>query len=470
MRGLRPTAALVAGGLLLAGCAEGTGGPSGGAGDEEGETGGSAFSADASMEGELSIMGFGLDDEIAEVRFDLAEQAVDGVEVSLAEGGLDMQQFLSSVASGDVPSLIRADRTQIGTLASRGAIQPLDDCLEAEGVDPGQFLEPALAQVTFADQVYGIPEFNQVRLTMANEQLLEEAGLTLEDVNGSDWEAVTNANQKLFQGSGSRVEVIGYDSKLPEFLPMWARANGGAMLSEDGRTAQLDDPAVVEALEWAVGIYDDQGGFGQVKAFRDSADFFGAGNQFASGTLGAMPMEHWYVNVLNEVSPDAPVIFDTVRDRQGEPISYATGSAWAIPAGSDNPAAACRFAATMVATDSWFAAAEERVAAREEAGLQFTGLLTGNQEADQRIQEELVEPSGEENWDSAVEAIYEANENTFTLPANPADAEFDRAWKDAVNRVLNGQQQPAEALADAQEQAQQALDRAWEEWDATQGQ
>ena len=41
-----------------------------------------------------------------------------------------------------------------------------------------------------------------------------------------------------------------------------------------------------------------------MKAYRDSADFFGDGNQFASHTLGAMPMEQWYVNVLNEVSPD----------------------------------------------------------------------------------------------------------------------------------------------------------------------
>ena len=42
--------------------------------------------------------------------------------------------------------------------------------------------------------------------------------------------------------------------------------------------------------------------------------------------------------------------------------------------------------------------------------------------------------------------MYEANENTFSLPANPADAEFKTAWQDAVNRVLNGQAEPQEAL------------------------
>ena len=43
---------------------------------------------------------------------------------------------------------------------------------------------------------------------------------------------------------------IGFDPKLPEFLPLWAQANGVGLLSDDGRTAQLDDPAVIEALEF----------------------------------------------------------------------------------------------------------------------------------------------------------------------------------------------------------------------------
>ena len=166
----------------------------------------------------------------------------------------------------------------------------------------------------------------------------------MDDVNGSDWDAVTAATEALMQGGGGSLSVIGFDSKLPEFFPLWARANGAQLISDDGRTAMLDDPAAVEALEWASETYELQGGFSAVKAYRDSADFFGSGNQFASGTLGAMPMEQWYINVLNDVSPDAPMAFDTVRDRDGEPLAYASGSAWAIPSGADNPEAACRFA------------------------------------------------------------------------------------------------------------------------------
>jgi multiple sugar transport system substrate-binding protein len=419
-----------------------------------------SYDPDATLSGELSVMGFGAGDEVGSSRLERTEEILGSdVEVSLIEGDLDIQQFLSAVAAGDPPELVYADRTQIGSFAARGAIIPLDKCIEGENVDTEQYRVPAIDQVTFNDSIYGIPEFNQIQVTMANTSLLDAAGLTVADVNGSDWAAMTAANEKLAVTEGG-VSVIGVDPKLPEFLPLWSAANGAALLSDDGKTAQLDDPAVVEALEFAVGLYEAQGGFSAVKAYRDSADFFGAGNQFATNTLGAMPMEQWYINVLNDVSPDATITFDTVRDTQGNSLAFAGGSAWAIPAGSANPAAACRFAKTMTEVDAWMAAAQARIDLRTEEGKPFTGILTGNEVADEKVQA-LVSSTGSPQWDSAIAAMYEANENTFALPPNPADAEFETIWQDAVNRVLNGQDTAADSLADANTKAQEALDEAW---------
>lgn len=460
-RGFAATVMTVAAGMTLAACATGQGGDPAATGGGQDVT----YDRDAALSGSLDVMGFTRDaDEVASSRVDRAEQELGDVDLTFAEGDLDVQQFLSAVAAGDPPELIYANRDQIGTFASRGAIIPLSQCIEGEGIAVDEFRDAAVDQVTFDGEVYGIPEFNQVQLTMANADLLQAAGLTIDDVNGSDWAAITAANDALSQGEGDNLSVIGYDPKLPEFFPLWARSNGTDLISADGRTARLDDPAVVEALEWAVALYDAQGGFGAVKAFRDSADFFGEGNQFATGTLGAMGMEQWYVNILADVSPDAPMAFDTVRDQEGGPIAFATGSAWAIPAGTENPAAACRFARAMTEVDAWLTAAQARIELRQAEGKPFTGLLTGNEAADERVRE-LVEPSGDPKWDGAVEAMYAANDSTFSYPANPADAEFKTAWQDAVNRVLNGQAEPQESLEQAQEEAQAALDEAWAAWD-----
>lgn len=447
-------AALAAG--LLAACAQGTG--------DAGESEDVSYDSDATLSGTVEVMGFGAGDEIATVRLDRAKEALGDAKVELVEGDLDIQQFLSSVASGEPPSLVYAERSQIGTFASRGAVVPLTDCIEGEGIDTSVFRASALDEVTFEDEVYGVPEFNVVQLTQANADLLERSGHTVDDVNGSDWDAVLAAAKDMMQMDGGNLRTIGYDSKLPEFLPLWAKANGADLISADGRTAQLDDPAVVEALEFAVSVYDAQGGFGEVKALRDSADFFGDGNQFASGALGAMPMEQWYVNVLNDVSPDAPMAFDTVRGLDGEPVAWASGSAWAIPKGSPDPEAACRMARVMTETDSWLAAAEERAAMRTKEGGLFTGILTANEDADEQIKA-MADTDGDAPWSQAVAAMYEANDHTFSMPANPAGDEFEQAWQDEVNKVLTGDKDPAEALAAAQEAAQQALDEAWKTWD-----
>ena len=453
-KGVVITVGLGAAAVILSGCAVGTGNST-----AQGVT----YDPNAKLSGSLSVMGFGAGDEIATTRVDLAKLALGDVSVSLIEGELDMQQFLSSIASGKPPELVYADRVQIGSLAARGAIIPLDDCIEGEGIATDDFVPAAIDQVTFDGSIYGIPEFNSVQLVMANGDLLSAADLDISDVDGSDPEAMTEANAALTESSGGKLSVIGVDSKLPEFLPLWVQARGGKLLSEDGRTAYLDSDEAVDALSWAASIYDDQGGFSAVKSFRDSADFFGAGNQFASSTLGAMPMEQWYLNVLNDVSPDAPLEFTTVKDDAGDPIAYASGSAWAIPAGTDNPQAACRWARTMTAVDTWTAAAQARLDARNAEDKPFTGILTANAAADEKV--ESMVTSGGEPWDSGVEAMYDANDHTFSLPANPADAEFINAMQDAVNKVLNGQAEPEAALGDAQKVAQKALDSAWAKFD-----
>ena len=107
---------------------------------------------------------------------------------------------------------------------------------------------------------------------------------------------------------------------------------------------------------------------------------------------------------------------------------------------------------------------EARLAAKEEEGKPMTAILTGNAKADAMIQD--MTTADEEPWATAVEKTYEANEATFSLPANPADAEFKAAMFDAVNSVLSGDTTPQDALAAAQSEAQEALDDAWAELDS----
>lgn len=423
----------------------------------------SLVGAQEAVSGELNILGFSLPDEIATERVAQFEAAYPDVTVNITEGSLDTQQFLTSVVSGIAPDLIYTNRDVLSTYVGRGALMPLDECIANMNVDMSQYREAAVNQVTVDGEVYGLPEFFNVILLIGNSVALDSAGLTVEDLDTSDWENVAAINEAMtaFNADGDLIR-IGFDPKLPEFLPLWAQANGMGLLSDDGRTAQLDDPAVIEALEFANSLHEAGGGRQDFMAFRDTWDFFGVENQVAADQIGVWPMENWYVNFLGGTSPDAPMVFEPFRARDGEILTYATGNTWAIPRDSGNVEAACAFAVTMTSTDAWVAAATERARLREEAGTINTGVFTGNAVADEIIFSEIVGPTGNDALDNGIATILEASEYAFSIPANPAGAEFRQAWQDAVNRVLNGEQTAAEALTQAQSEAQDALDDAWD--------
>jgi multiple sugar transport system substrate-binding protein len=429
-----------------------------GSGGDEGapQAGGSG----TTVQGTLSTFGFSLPDEIATTRVDAFKKAYPQVQVKITEGGFDEQQFLSAVASGAPPDLVYVDREIIGTYAARGAIQPLDECISAAQIDMGQYRPAATQQVTVDGKVYGIPEFYSVRVMMINNKAVKDAGLSPADVDTTDWSKLAGMAGKLTVTEGNKLQRIGFDPKIPEFLPMWVKANGGALLSEDGKTAQLNDPKVVEALTTTAGIVQASGGWNKLKSLRDSFDFFGAKNQFAKDQLGAFPMEDWYLNVLAEASPDVDITVAPFKDRQGNPLTFVTGSAWAIPKGAKNPDAACRFAKTMTEASTWVAAARARAEARAKKDLPFTGLYSGNKVADEQVFGEVYKPSGNAKFDDAVQTVLGVQEVAFATPPSPAAAEFQKAWQDGVNRVLTGQLEPAEAMERAQNEAQAALDKA----------
>ncbi|HEY7594118.1 MAG TPA: extracellular solute-binding protein [Actinophytocola sp.] len=443
---VRAGALLAAGALVLSGC-----GGVGGGDDDEGASGGKVT---------LTTMGFGVGDEIASTRVDLADKAIAPSKAKIGGNAFDPQQFLSAVASNSAPDLVYMDRQLLGTYAARGTVDPMDDCVTKENIDLDQYRDPALEEVTLDGKLYGLPEFYDNRVLMVNDASVQSAGLTPDAIKTSDPDALSASATKLAKRNGKKLARIGFDPKIPEFLPLWAKANGVEMLSDDGKKANLDDPKLVDALEYTVGLIDAQGGWGTFKSFRDSFDFFGEKNPFASDQLAAFPMEDWYLNVLADTSPDVKFTVAPVTDQQDEPIDWATGSAWAIPSGAKHKDQACKWIKTMTDSQTWIAAAKARKEKRDGEKKPFSGVYTGNEKADKTIFGDVVSLDDYPVYKNAVDGVLKAQDSAFSMPASPAGSEFQTAWQDAVNRVLSGKQSPADAMAQAQKEAQQALDNA----------
>jgi multiple sugar transport system substrate-binding protein len=460
--------------LLLAACSSGSsspgasGAPSAAAPSSAGSP---AASADASAPasagamaatGDLSVMGFGCKegDDIATNRIAEFETAYPDVNLTCVEGGLDDQQFLTAVQSGDPPDLVYFDRAKIGTFASQGVLQPLDECVSKAGIDMANFREAAVNQVTLDGTLYGIPEFFNVVVLVLNNKVLEDAGVTADDIDTGKWDALKAANEKMLKKDGTKITRFGFDPKLPEFLPLWAKINGVEILSPDGKTSNLEDPKVAEALTFARDLIAAHGEAPDFFAARDaaSADFFGAGNPIATDVLGGFPIEQFFLNVMAGNSPDVDITVKAPKTVDGQDVTYATGLTWAIPEGAKNPDAACAMAATMTHADTWITASEKRAEARKAENQPYTGTYTANKAADEEIFGNIVDLAAMPAFDEAVKAAVSVSDQAFAIPATGGSIDFEKAWRDAVNQVLNEGADPAAALAEADQVAQDALD------------
>lgn len=455
--------------LVLAACgpAEESPPPDGGAATDDGGTPGASpattdgATGELEASGDLFAFGFGYEtgDVIAKTRVDYAREQYPDLNITFSESGFDDQGFLTTLASGDPPDVVNVPRNTIGTYIARGVLQPLDDCFSASGTDPSIYRQSAVDQVTVDGSMYAVPEFYNTRIWIANNSVFEGAGLDPNEVDWSSWESIADANEQLLQANGD-VSVIGIDPKVPEFLPLWVHANGGRVMSEDGTESLLDTPEVAEALTFAQEVIEAHGGVTAFLDFRGTWDFFGGENQVAADQVGAWPMEQWYLNVLAEVSPEDEITVLPFMTTGGEPITFQDGNSWAITAESDNPDAACAFITAMTSTEAWVASAEARAEERGAEGLPNTGVYTANTEADEIIFGEIVDLSEFPQLDEAVQTVLEVQDSAFGLPPSPASAEFVTAMNDAVNRVLTGEASVEEALAQADQEAQDAIDAA----------
>jgi multiple sugar transport system substrate-binding protein len=408
----------------------------------------------------LKIMGFGPGDEIANVRAAEAAAALGSNSVDNPRGGFNDQQFLAAVAARDVPDLVYLDRQKIISYAAKGTFVPLTSCIKNYNIDTKQYRLAALQEVTYKGKIYAIPEFTNPRTIIVNDRVAAAAGVSVNDFKTTDWAKLRATNKKALAKNGDKVTRIGFDPKIPEFFPMWAKANGVDLLSKDGLKANLNSKKSIEALSFAYSLIQDHGGWGPFKAFRDTWDFFGAKNQVAENQIGAWPMESFYYNVMAQNSPQVNITALPFTNKKGGPITMITGSGWAIPKGAKNPGLACRWIKAVTATESWVKAAKTRFDVVKRTNRPFTGVYTANKAADTKIYEDIYQKMGRADFDNAVTLLVAINRYSFTLPASPAGAEFNVAMQDAINRVLAGQQSPRAALNQAQKEAQAAIDKA----------
>ncbi|WP_315099142.1 sugar ABC transporter substrate-binding protein [uncultured Cellulomonas sp.] len=436
--------------LALAACSGGNGGDS--------TAGAESADFSATPTGTLNGWAFDNADDVGEARLDHAAAQLDGVTVELDQTAFDAQKLTTRLAGGDVPDVVQMDRRYVTTYAAQDLILPLDECFAAHEVDPETRWYPFVVDdVRFEDEVWAVPQFYQPPAVLLNSRVMSAAGVTADQIDTSDPDTLLAAVAAMYKESGGVPTTLGLDPVATGQAGLWVLAMGGQLTDDEGRPT-LDDPANEAGLELLKQLTDAQGGFAKVKSFTDSFDAFGDNNQYVTDQVGAQVNAQWYPNVLSPYLDQVQLEAVPFKDKDGNPFSVASGQAFVIPAGAQNPGAACAWALELTSLEAWQAAAEARSATLEENGGINTGLFTGSPEADQAIRDQFVVATGNAGFDQVISTFYDVLDYGRTFGSSPAGQEIQSELNNAVTATLLGDKSASEALADAQAAAQRAYD------------
>ncbi len=297
----------------------------------------------------------------------------------------DPTRFLVSLAGGTPPDVIDFDRFAISEWAARGAFTPLDayvqrdldawtkweeggrtelppwpgavdDLPRAAGGRTQPAIEPLREENFFAacwDEavyrnpltgeaaLYGIPSDADNRVLLYNKDILIRHGYTNELGEARPprtWEELEEMAVRMTErDERGRIRTIGF---IPNYgnswLYMYGWQAGGEFLSADGRRITLNDPPIVEALDFMTRIYNKLGGAQDVYAFQSTFQ----GGELDPFVLGRVAMKIdgvWVMSSLAFYGRDlnfgaAPAPMPARELEKGRaPISWLAGWAYAIP-------------------------------------------------------------------------------------------------------------------------------------------
>ncbi len=159
-------------------------------------------------------------------------------------------KLLVATQGGQPPDISTLDQIWVAEWAASGAIIPLDDYIASSGISRDIFFPGAWDSNVWQGKTWGIPLNNDVWQELYyNKDMFEAAGLDPER-GPADWDEWLEYCEKLnnppeqycisFMGTGEYVAVIGNS---------FIHSNGGAVLSEDGTEALINQPKAVEGLE-----------------------------------------------------------------------------------------------------------------------------------------------------------------------------------------------------------------------------
>src|SRR5687768_3767210 len=352
------------------------------------------------------------------------------------------QKFFTSVAAGTPPDVTFVDGPQVASWAEWGALEPLTQRVETNGIRPEDYFPPTWRQTIYRDQVWALTYCADPNFAFVwNKALFKKVGLN-PDKPPETIDELTEMAHRLTVIEGSvvkRMGLIPWEQYGPaNSIFTWGWAFGGDFYDYETRMITADHPKVVAALEWMASFarrYDPS----RIQSMRE-----GLGGEQDPFYIDQLVMRCRHIAGINDVARYAPKLDYGITfipaPRDGEAhSSWVGGWCMAIPKGCRNPDRAWDFI-------RWFCHSEEGTALVGREQLLLPGM---------RRSPFFREALKKRNYAQFVRIL---EESRHQRPVMPAQALYMREMQRAVESVVYGRKTPARALADAKSNTQSELD------------
>ena len=115
------------------------------------------------------------------------------------------------------------------------------------------YMSGMLEPVTEDGKVYGLPLELTNWCIYVNKNILKDAGINPDTVKLDTWEDIMAVSEKVALRKGDIITRRGFDFRYPYYLTSWmpmVEQLGGKLISDDGKTAIINDQAWLTALKY----------------------------------------------------------------------------------------------------------------------------------------------------------------------------------------------------------------------------
>ncbi|TDE11459.1 ABC transporter substrate-binding protein [Jiangella asiatica] len=332
------------------------------------------------------------------------------------------EQLTAALAAGEGPDVAYLIPDRIPTLASQDLLTPLGAAL---GEDREDFHDNALEAVTYDGEIYAVPVLQSVIPQVYDKRVLDAAGV---GEPPTTWDAFLEAAEKVQAAGYYMTEYPGHlEMTLNISFYPWLHQAGGSVFADDGESVAFNSPEGVEALEYLTSLVEN--GYTPSGAISEPSNI--EQSEVSRGNVAQVSAEPQ--RLIELWGAENVLVAPPLENR--EQVAYGTVGAYGVLSTTDNTDAAQAWV-------NWIS--------RPEALREFD--VESGYFAPRRSLDDLYAD------DPVLGDVEKLIPMTSTFGPHPAKSvEVMTTLRVEVQAALLGRKSPAEALADAEAEANRIL-------------